>query len=130
MSAIRSPKDFFAGLIFVGFGLAAIILGSAYQLGTAARMGPGYFPRILGIGLVLLGGAVSLRALRVAGPPLPGWKWRPVIIVLASVVLFGILVTRIGLVLATIGLIFFASLASLEFRPRESLISGVLLAAL
>jgi Tripartite tricarboxylate transporter TctB family len=130
MPAIRSPKDFLAGLVFVAFGAAAIILGSAYPLGTAARMGPGYFPRILGIMLVVLGGALSLRALRVKGAPLPGWQWRPVIVVLASVVLFGIVVTKLGLVISTIGLIAFASAASPEFRPRESLISGVLLAAL
>src|SRR5229473_2536330 len=49
MAFIRHPKDFFAGLIFIAFGLAAIIIGSNYSLGSAARMGPGYFPRILGI---------------------------------------------------------------------------------
>jgi Tripartite tricarboxylate transporter TctB family len=62
MAFMGHPKDFFAGLIFIGFGLAAIIIGSNYSLGTAARMGPGYFPRILGIVLLLLG----LRAI-VAG---------------------------------------------------------------
>ena len=58
MPAIRHPKDFLAGLIFVAFGIAAIVLGSGYPLGTAARMGPGYFPRILGILLIVLGGAL------------------------------------------------------------------------
>ena len=53
MSLIRHPKDFYSGLIFIGFGLAAIIIGSNYAMGTAARMGPGYFPRILGILLQL-----------------------------------------------------------------------------
>ncbi len=130
MRAIRNPKDFLAGLIFVAFGLAAIVLGSDYPLGTASRMGPGYFPRILGILLVILGGALSLRSLRLAGPPLPGWKWRPVLVVLLSVVVFGLVLTRIGLVLSTVGLIFAASAASREFRPKEALISGILLAAL
>ena len=130
MALIRHPKDFFAGLIFVGFGLAAIIIGSNYSLGTAARMGPGYFPRILGILLVVLGAALSLRALKIKGEPLPKWHWRPTLVVLGSVIAFGVLVNHIGLVLATIGLVFASSAASHEFRPKEALLSGVLLAAL
>jgi hypothetical protein len=128
--SIRNPKDFLAGLIFVAFGVAAIVLGAAYPLGTAARMGPGYFPRILGILLIVLGGALAARALRLKGTPLPGWKWRPVLVVLASVVVFGIVLTRAGLVLSTIALIVAASAASTEFRWKEALASGVLLAAL
>jgi len=129
-AAIRNPKDFLAGLIFVAFGIAAIVFSKDYPLGTAARMGPGYFPRILGLLLIVLGGALSLRALRIPGTALPGWKWRPVLVVLVSVIVFGLVVTRIGLVLATIGLIVAASAASHEFRPKEALASGVLLAAL
>ena len=56
MGRIRNPKDFWAGVLFVAVGIAAIVLGSRYNLGTAARMGPGYFPRILGMLLILLGG--------------------------------------------------------------------------
>ena len=102
MSFIRHPKDFYSGLIFIAFGIAAIWIGSNYTLGTAARMGPGYFPRILGILLIVLG----------------------------SVVLFGVMVNAAGMVLSTIVLIVLSSSASHEFRPKEALISGVLLAAL
>lgn len=130
MAFIRHPKDFFAGLIFIGFGLVAIIIGSNYTLGTAARMGPGYFPRILGILLLLLGAALSLRALKTKGDPLPQWHWRPMLIVLGSVIAFGLVVTHLGLILSTIGLVFAASTASHEFRWKEALISGVLFSAL
>ena len=130
MAIIRHPKDFFAGVIFIAFGIAAIVIGSNYALGTAARMGPGYFPRILGILLILLGGALALRSLRLQGAPIPAWKWRPTLIVLGSVVLFGLIVTRLGLVLSTIVLIVLASVASHEFRPKEAVISAILLAAL
>jgi vacuolar-type H+-ATPase subunit I/STV1 len=130
MAKIPRPKDFYAGLLFVAFGVFAIIIARNYPLGTAARMGPGYFPRLLGILLIVLGAALSLTALRGRGPPLPGWKWRPVSIVLLSVVAFGLVLTHAGLVLSTIGLIAVASTASREFRFRESLLSGVLLAAL
>jgi putative tricarboxylic transport membrane protein len=130
MRSIPSPKDFISGLIFVAFGIAAIVLGSAYPLGTAARMGPGYFPRILGILLIALGAAIVLRALKVKGERLPGWKWRPVLVVTIGVVLFGVLLLPLGLVLSTMMLIVLASFASPEFRIKESLISGVVLAAL
>jgi vacuolar-type H+-ATPase subunit I/STV1 len=130
MAKIPRPKDFYAGLLFVAFGIAAIVIGRSYPLGSAARMGPGYFPRLLGILLILLGAALSLAALRGQGPPLPGWKWRPISIVLLSVVAFGLVLTHAGLVLSTIGLIAVASTASREFRFRESVLSGLLLAAL
>ena len=130
MAVVRSPKDLVAGLLFIVVGIAAIAIAANYTLGTAARMGPGYFPRILGILMIVLGAILALRSLRVVGPPLPGWKWRPVLVVLGSVVVFGLIVTRVGLVLSTILLIVMASAASREFRPREALISGVLLALL
>jgi hypothetical protein len=130
VAIIRHPKDFFAGVIFIAFGIAAIVIGSNYALGTAARMGPGYFPRILGILLILLGSALALRALRLQGSPIPAWKWRPTLIVLGSVVLFGMVVTHLGLVLSTILLIVVSSAASHEFRPKEASISAILLAAL
>ncbi len=130
MAFIRHPKDFFAGVLFIAFGLGAIIVGSNYTLGTAARMGPGYFPRILGGLLVLLGLALALRALRFNGPPLPGWKWRPVLVVLTSVAAFGLIVNHAGVVLSTILLIVASSAASHEFRLRESIVAGCILAAL
>ncbi len=55
MAALRNPKDFWSGLLFIGIGAAAIVLGSTYTIGSAARMGPCYFPRALGILLIVLG---------------------------------------------------------------------------
>lgn len=130
MAFVRHPKDFFAGLLFIAFGIAAIAVGSDYSLGTAARMGPGYFPRILGILLIALGAALALRALRLSGPPIPAFKWRPLLIVLGSVAVFGLIVNHAGVVLSTIFLIVAASAASHEFRLRESLIAGAALATL
>jgi hypothetical protein len=130
MAVVRSPKDLVAGLMFVGIGITAIVIASNYTLGTAARMGPGYFPRILGILMILLGAIIALRSLRTRGPALPGWKWRPVLVVLGSVTIFGFVVNWLGLVLSTILLILMSSAASTEFRPKEAAISGVLLAVL
>ena len=128
--SIRNPKDFWAGALFVAIGVTTIIVSSKYALGTAARMGPGYFPRILGILLILLGGILALRATRTAGGTVPRFEWRPLVIVLGSVVLFGAIVRTVGVALSTVILIVVASAASHEFRPRESLVVGVLLAAL
>ncbi|HVO90273.1 MAG TPA: tripartite tricarboxylate transporter TctB family protein [Casimicrobiaceae bacterium] len=130
MGLIRHPKDFWSGVLFVVTGAFAIVYGSRYTLGSAARMGPGYFPRILGILMVVLGAALALRALRTDGPAFPRWHWRPTLTVLGSVVLFGLIVEKVGLALSTVILIVLASSASREWRPRESLIAGVLLALL
>jgi len=127
---IRNPKDFWAGVLFALVGAAAIVLGSRYNLGTAARMGPGYFPRILGMLLIALGGAIALRGLRTDGAAMPGWRWWSTLVVLGSVVLFGLIVNRAGLAFSTVILIVLASSASSEFRWKEALISGVFLAAL
>jgi len=130
MAVVRSPKDFIAGLMFVALGIGAIFLAANYTLGTAARMGPGYFPRILGILLIALGAILTLRSLRLQGAAVPAWKWRPVIVVLGSVIVFGLIVNHAGLALSTILLVVMASAASHEFRPKEALISGILLAIL
>jgi hypothetical protein len=130
MRLIANPRDFCAGALFVVIGIAAIVAGSQYTLGTAARMGPGYFPRILGILLIALGGILAIRAMRIPGPGLPAIRWRPTLIVLGSVVLFGAIVRSAGVALSTVILIFAASAASHEFRPREALIVGVFLAAM
>jgi hypothetical protein len=130
MPVVRSPKDLAAGLLFIAAGIAAIAIAANYTLGTAARMGPGYFPRMLGLLLIVLGAILAARSLRLNGPPLPGWKWRPVLVTLGSVVMFGLIVNRAGLVVSTILLIVMASAASREFRPREAVISGIVLAAL
>jgi hypothetical protein len=127
---VRHPKDFYAGLLFIAFGVAALVGGSHYALGTAARMGPGYFPRLLGILLVALGALLALRATRLQGVRIPPFRWRPTLIVLGSVVLFGYIVEAAGLLVSTVVLIVAASAASREFRWKEALASGVFFALL
>jgi hypothetical protein len=130
MVTVRNPKDFWSGLLFIAVGATAIVLGSKYNIGSAARMGPGYFPRVLGILLIVLGSILALRAFKLNGSPISRWKWRPTLVVLGSVVLFGQIVQTVGLALSTVILIVLASAASHEFRWKEALIAGVALAAL
>jgi putative tricarboxylic transport membrane protein len=127
MHLIRNPKDFYAGLLFMAFGLAALLLSGSYPVGSASRMGPGYFPRVLGTLIIVLSAALSLRGLRSSSDPQSYWRWRPLVIVLASVGLFSVTATWLGLAVASLLLVFASSAASHEFRWREALISGLIL---
>jgi hypothetical protein len=128
MSRIRNPKEFGSGCLFAGFGLAAIAIGALYPVGTAARMGPGYFPRGLGMILIVMGAILILRSFRDQGSAIAMKDLKPIGIVLGSVVLFGLTVTHLGLVLSTILLILVASTASHEFRWKEAVIASLFLA--
>lgn len=128
MSLIRNPKEFGSGCLFAGFGLAAIVIGASYPIGTAARMGPGYFPRGLGMILLALGAILLIKSFRSKGAAIAIKDVRPLLIVLGSVVLFGLTVVPLGLVVSTVLLIVAASTASHEFRWKEATIASVLLA--
>jgi hypothetical protein len=129
MTFIRHPKDFWAGLLYIAFGVAAIVIALNYPAGTAGRMGPGWFPRALGGLLIAIGLFLALRALRLQGTPISFPTFKPVLVVIASVVVFGIAAPPLGLVAATVLLVIVSSAASDEFRWKEALISSLLLAA-
>lgn len=129
MQLVRNPRDFCAGLLFMAFGLAALMIAQSYPLGTASRMGPGYFPRLLGVLLVGLGAVQSLIGLRGKSEPWPEWHWGPLLILLLSVSAFTLIAPWVGLVAAALTLVFLSSGASREFRWREALVSGAIQAA-
>ena len=129
MSVIRNPRDFWAGILFAAFGVAAIVIARDYSMGTAGRMGPGYFPRGLGSILILLGLILAVRALRLRGHPIQFGSFQPLLIVLGSVLVFGLAAPKLGLIVATILLIVISSMASHEFRWKEAVVSAMLLAA-
>ena len=119
---IRHPKDFLTGIMFILFGAAAMVFAAEYPIGTAAKMGPGYFPFVLGGVLGLLGLVVLARSLLWATGA-HGWptlRVLPVTLVLSSVVLFGLLLRPLGLVGATLVLVLICSRASSEFRWKEA----------
>lgn len=128
MDWVRSPKDFWAGVLFVTIGIVAVVVSSGYTMGTAARMGPGYFPRGLGGLLIVLGVIIALRGVRIAGPSVPRFHLRPIVFVLVAVVAFGLTLPLTGVVLGTILLIFVTSCASHEFGWKAALLSGIALA--
>src|ERR1700758_2119392 len=89
---IKSPKDFWAGLMFLGCGLFFMFWAVAfYQMGTAVRMGPAYFPAVLGGLLAVLGGLVLAGSFTIKGPPVPQLALRPVILISVGCILYGYL---------------------------------------
>ena len=125
---IKSPRDFWAGLMFIGFGLFAAIWAYAnYQMGTAVRMGPAYFPSVLGGLLAVLGAAIFVESLAVEGPPVPPISLRPLILISAACVVYGYVMKPLGLVIATAFLVFISAFGGHEFKWREVAILYVIL---
>lgn len=113
---IRGSKDFWAGAIYIAFGVAALWIGAEYKMGTAGRMGPGYFPKVLA-GLLIAIGAVALaRSLVAKGAAVGTVAWKPLILVLLATALFGLLINTAGLILALLALALVSAAASREFK--------------
>lgn len=129
---VRNHRDMWAGVMFFAFGVVFMVLSQQYQMGTAARMGPAYFPTVLGAILALLGFAISVSAFARgnAALRLKAVGWREITLVLVSVALFAALLPRMGMVVSIMALVVVASLAGHEFRLRESLVSAVVLTTL
>jgi hypothetical protein len=138
---IKSQKDFFAGLMFLVVGIAFAWGATTYNVGEAARMGPGYFPLVLGILLALLGGFIVFESLVVEtedGERIGAWAWKPLVFVIGANVIFGIAIGGIpkigipsmGLIVGIYALTFVASLAGDEFNAKQVAILATVLAAI
>ena len=128
---IKNAQDFFAGLLFVAFGAAALIFGRDYTVGTAERMGPGYFPLVLGIILLALGLFISARAMvvRVGGGAVGRIAFKPLLLILLSVATFGLLLDRAGFLIAAFSAMMVAAKAGDEFKLHEALIGALIMTA-
>jgi len=120
---VRNPKDFWAGLLFLGIGAAAIAvaLGSGYELGSPRRMGPGYFPVWLGGGLAVTGLVLTGKGLATTGAPIGRWAVLPLVLVTLGTLIFAALVNVAGLAPAILVLVLMASYASVKFSLRWAL---------
>jgi hypothetical protein len=127
---IRSLGDGLAGLMFIGFGAAAVVIGRAYPMGSAMRMGPGYFPTIVGALLAVLGVAMLARSLAGTAVPAPSFSFKALGLILASVAAFALTVERLGIIAAVVLVVLISSLASERFRWREVLPLMVVMVAL
>jgi len=127
---IRSPREFCAGLIFLFFGVLAAYIARDYPMGSAVRMGPGYFPYILGILLALLGVVICLKGLVVHGERIESASLRALLLVLGAVGVFAGTIESAGIVIATTLLVGIGAAASPESRLREVAVLVVFLLAL
>lgn len=125
--------------MFMGVGTAFALGATTYNVGTGARMGPGYFPLMLGVLLAIIGAAITFNATVVEtadGEKIGKWAWKPLFFILASNFAFGILlgglpsigVPAMGLIVAIYALTFIAGMAGNEFKVKESFILATILA--
>ena len=125
---IKSQQDLWAGLMFVGFGLFFVLVASLnYQMGSAVRMGPAYFPVVLGGILIFLGVLVLIDAVVEEGPDVSKFHFRPLIFIAISSLAFAYLLKPLGLVLASVLLIFISAYGGHEFKWKEVAVMAVVL---
>jgi hypothetical protein len=138
---IKSQKDFFSGLMFMAVGIAFAWGASTYTIGNGARMGPGYFPLMLGVLLAVLGGAITFKAMVVEtmdGDKIGSFAWKPLTFIILANLVFGaalgglpsIGLPPLGLIVGIYLLTFIASNAGDEFKFREVAILATILAVM
>ena len=128
-SRIRGAKDFWTGLIYIAFGLAAVIIGRDYGMGIALKMGPGYFPTILGFLLIVIG-IISLgRSFIQPGSPIGSFALKGLLLIVASTLLVGFIIRGAGVAIALPILLVISGSASIHFRwwPTLALAAGLTL---
>jgi hypothetical protein len=128
-SRIRNPKDFWTGVLFVAVGAAAVVLARDYPFGTTFKMGPGYFPTVLGVLLTGVGLMAVLRGLWRSGTAVGAFAWREMFLILAATVVFGVLLRGAGLILAVLLLVVVSAAASRHFRWGTAVALGAGMAA-
>ncbi len=135
---IKSQKDFFSGLMFTVIGAAFAYGATSYSIGTGARMGPGYFPLLLGVILAVLGAIILFKSLVVETPdgePVGSLAWKPLVFIIAGNLLFGILLgglpsiglPAMGLIVAIFGTTIVVSLAGDQFNFKEVIVLSAIL---
>jgi hypothetical protein len=126
---IRAEKDFWSGVMFLGFALVAIVAARGYSMGSGGKMGPGYFPMLLGIALAGLGAVLVGRSLVLDGARLTRLQVRPTLMIVLGVILFGLMIPYLGLVVALATVTAVSAFATRESRPLEVAALAAVLAA-
>ena len=127
---IKSQRDFWSGLMFVVVGVVFAVGATNYSMGSSARPGPGYFPLILSVLMAILGGFVLFKSLTIeteGGDPIGAIAWRPLLVIVASIAVFGLALPRLGLAITVPILIVMTSLAGDEFKWKGVLATAVVL---
>jgi Tripartite tricarboxylate transporter TctB family len=129
MIKLRNPRDFWAGVIFLLVGIGAALVAWDYPMGTGGRMGAGYFPMTLAVLLGLLGALIMAMSFGKEGPPVDKFALKPLFFILLAVVIFGLLAKVLGLAISIVILVVVSAYGGHEFRFKETLIAGIVLAA-
>ena len=126
---IRSQKDFASGLMFIAIGLGFSYIATTYNMGTTAKMGPGFFPFWLGLLLAVLGAIVTMTSMsaKSSKDQIAKWDWPSVLWVTGSVVIFGVVLAYLGLMLSVLVLVFISAMASHEFHWKGTIVNAVIL---
>jgi len=127
---IKSQRDFWSGLMFVVVGLGFAVGATNYSMGTSARPGAGYFPLMLSVIMAILGAIVLFKSLTIetpGGDPIGSFAWKPLIIIVIAITMFGLLLERLGMVITVPLLIIVSSLAGDEFRWRGVIANAIVL---
>ena len=126
---IKSQEDFWAGIMFIGFGLLAVVVARDYPMGSAMRMGPGYFPTYLGIIMMVMGAIIAFRSTIVEGAKIRAFGWRGLFFLSLAFATYGFLIDTmdIGFIISIAAVVLLSTLAGREFRLIESLILTVVL---
>jgi hypothetical protein len=126
---IRSAKDFWTGLIYIFFGVSAVLIAMDYGMGTALKMGAGYFPTVLGGLLTLIGIIALVRSFIVPGGPIGRLALKGLLLVVASTLIFGLILRGAGLAIALPLFVIMSAYASVHFRwmPSVALAAGLTL---
>jgi hypothetical protein len=122
MFRVKSPQDLGAAFVFIAIGAAGLVFGRDLAFGSAARMGPGYFPTILSCLIIGVGVLLGFKSLAAEGPPIEPVHIRPLLAILAAILAFGALVDRIGLALTTALLTISAAYARRHVDLKETLL--------
>lgn len=124
---LTSNKDLLTGLLLIGFGATGMYMALDYPFGTALRMGPGYFPRVLSGIMIAFGLFIGIRGIMTKERVEGIWGWRPLAFITGSLWIFGWMMDRTGLIPALVVLIFVAAFAGHEFKLIEVVIMTVIL---
>jgi hypothetical protein len=130
---IKSEKDFWSGLMFLVVGVAFAIGATNYSLGESARPGPGYFPLGLSTLLAILGAVVLFKSLTIEtadGDKIDKIAWRPLAVVVASILVFGFCLPRLGMIITIPILIFMVSAAGDDFKLKGVILNSIVLTAM
>ena len=127
MLRVKSPQNLGAAVIFIGLALIGLVFGRDLRFGSAARMGPGFFPTILSLLILGIGLLKAASAFIVEGPAIEKPHWRPLTFVCAAMMIFGLVINYIGLALSAALLTFIAAGARSDARWREVAVLAVVL---